>query len=129
MSAPPLEVSKDNQTGALPDVDDAKSAGHFVMVVRFRAKKGKRKQLINGWDSTNCAFYRKQESCLDYWLAEDPNDEDVVLAYCKFVSKEAFDSLPAEEDKDALDKARGPFMQLMDGKPEMVLESSVVFDG
>eukprot|EP01006_Ploeotia_vitrea_P012100 TRINITY_DN32181_c0_g1_i1.p3 TRINITY_DN32181_c0_g1~~TRINITY_DN32181_c0_g1_i1.p3 ORF type:complete len:123 (-),score=72.24 TRINITY_DN32181_c0_g1_i1:139-474(-) len=111
----------------MPDYDDAKSNGHFADHGYLRVKKGKRKQFINGWNATNCAYYRKQDECLEYWVAEDPDDEDVVQMYCKFVSKEAFDSMPVEEDKAALNALRGPFMQLIDGKPVTTF-AGIVYD-
>ena len=87
------------------------------VLLRFKAQKGKKQDLVNHLTSTAKLLTTNEEGTEIFTVSTTPIDEEAVYVYEVYSSKEA---KQLHEIGDAYNKARALTNDLVDGPPQVV---------
>jgi quinol monooxygenase YgiN len=87
------------------------------ILLRFKAAKGKKQELVNHLTQTAKLLTAKEEGTEIFTISTTPIDEEAVYVYEVYSSKEAKE---LHETGDAYNKARALTNELVDGPPQVI---------
>ena len=87
------------------------------LLLRFKAQKGKKQDLVNHLTATAKLLTTHEEGTEIFTISTTPIDDDAVYVYEVYSSKEAKE---LHETGDAYNKARALMSEFVDGPPQVV---------